>query len=203
MAENAILEELRRQAGGLAFLPRAWLARPIRVFKEKKVQLPVGYPRDLRTLDQYLRKLEKFGEIVHVRAGDGGVWYALRDTYAGVQPSALDSLRRAELPSRGSPTRMAILFPGPAALGADFRSKIWSVAAELPDRFVLSPIVGLHDLDTGEALDPVRVTAGADQEWVELELTTERKPGKKIGYTSFDLAGNPRSHSRLVKSQLR
>ena len=126
MAENAILDELRRQAGGLALLSRAWLARPVRVFREKGVPLPIGYPRDNRTLDQYLRKLEKLGEIVHIRASDGGVWYALRSTCDAIFPEALDALRRSAVPAKGTPTGMAILFPGPAALEPSLRSRIWT-----------------------------------------------------------------------------
>jgi hypothetical protein len=190
MAENAVLEELRRQSAGLTFLSRAWL---VCVFREG-VNPPVGYPKDPRTLDQYLRKLEAYGEIHHLRAYDGGAYYSLKDTWDAVLPAALDGLRRSSLEGRGSPKTISILLPGPAALKPEVRPRLWtsihSTDTAGPSLVYQSfPIHNLRDPVTGVLVPRTHLRVGEGVNWAVLVISSERPRGGKVRIEWSDDAG--------------
>lgn len=194
MAENAVLEELRSQFGGLAFLSRAWLVRLLK--PEEAARRPVGYPHDGRTLDQYLRKLESLKEIVRIRAQDGGAFYALRKTWDAVIPVAQDALRRTPTTARGSPTQIPILLPGPAGLTPEARDRVW-VPVQSPNvpgnvLYTWGPIRSLRHHAKGVLAPETHVSVSPDVKWVGLVLSTEHARSGKIRFEQYDDSGTIR-----------
>ena len=200
MAENAILEELRNQGGGLAFLSRAWLVRLVR--PEPPGRAPVGFPRDHRSLDQYLRKLETFEEIVRIRAHDGGAFYGLRETWDSVVPEAQISVRMMPTRGKGSPTTISFLVPGPAGLKPEARSKGWiPVIASARSTEVVAyrsaNILGLANPCTGRPDGVANLEISPDKRWVAFGLSTVRPRGGKVAYEWYDESGQLGSSGKL------
>lgn len=193
MAEGAILVELRSQAGGLAFLPRAWLARL--TSRDAQTRQITGYPRDLRTLDEYLRKLEARGEVIRVRTEDGGALYGLKATWDLIPDSSRAILRGSRIGVRGSPTTISIVLPGPASLPDKVRALAWTPIADLahpsssPRAYRSSPVLGLLDNSSGLKVDAAALIVGPDSKWVGIELSNDRTFPVKIGYTHEDDSG--------------
>ncbi len=191
MSEGAILEELRRQFGGLGFLPRVWFLRLV----HHPELAPGGFPRDEKTLDDYLRKLEKnLDEIVSIRTQGGGAFYALRPVWDSITPAVRDALLRSGVPGRVPPGRIALLLPGPAALQPSLRKKVWSAVFEPgPPRQLVAyqsaAILGHPDPQTGTITSAATIRALPGQLWVGMTISTEGRSRSATRLTLFDDSG--------------
>lgn len=193
MAENAILEELRRTYFGLVFLPRSWFTRLTEEEARKSGRAPIGFPRDQRTLDQYLRKLERLQLIVRIRAQDGGAGYGLRETWDILSAANQTELRRTFFELKGTPDKYSLLLLGPAVLEENLRAKVWSPEpspnAQGKVLYRCLPLMNLRDHDSGELVRETSLIVEGESKFLHLVIGSGRPRGGRLPVEYLDESG--------------